>query len=431
MTTTMVPLRHAAVLRVSNVDKKAVDGEVAVRLVNYTDVYYQGEIHPSLELMSATATMDQVERFRVLPGDSIITKDSESPDDIAIPAYVRSADADMVCGYHLAMLRPRASVFPKFLYWALSSNLLREQFSLRANGMTRYGLTYEAIQGARLPLPPLEDQRRIAAFLDDQVATIDAAVDLSVREVACLDEALLSLNFEAAVDAGASLRHRADSLAWCGSIPASWGIVRLRLVARMGTGHTPGRDVPEYWLDGDLTVPWVSTADIVEGQYSMVPLLETVRHISEIGLQNSAAVLHPPGTVMLCRTASVGLATLTGIPMSTSQRFVTWTPGTDLDAEYLLAVVRAMRPEWLRLANGSTHGTVFFPDLEGVRIPLPPIQRQREIVSALTRDVERVVESSEAIAKRIKLLTDMRTSLITAAVTGDFDVTTARTGMRV
>ncbi|MHB8795966.1 MAG: restriction endonuclease subunit S [Candidatus Nanopelagicales bacterium] len=174
MTVATIPLRHAAEVLVSNVDKKAVDGDLPVRLVNYTDVYYQTEITSDLDLMAATATAEQLQKFRVQSGDSIITKDSESPDDIAVPAFVRQADEDMVCGYHLALLRPLDEIHPKYLYWALTSDFLREQFSVRANGMTRYGLTYDAIQGVEVPLPDLDRQRRVANFLDDQVARLDS-----------------------------------------------------------------------------------------------------------------------------------------------------------------------------------------------------------------------------------------------------------------
>ncbi|MBU6246071.1 MAG: restriction endonuclease subunit S, partial [Actinomycetales bacterium] len=159
-------------------DKKSAEGEQAVRLVNYTDVYYRNEIRSDQDFMAATATYEQSVRFRVQAGDSIITKDSETPGDIAVPTYVADAASDMVSGYHLAIVRPMAQLHGKYLYWALASDFARQQFAVRANGMTRFGLTYDAIQSVRIHMPPLEEQRRIADFLDDQVTRIDAAVEL-------------------------------------------------------------------------------------------------------------------------------------------------------------------------------------------------------------------------------------------------------------
>jgi len=74
-----VPLKSVAEIRVSNVDKKSVDGQVPVRLCNYTDVYHRSAIQADQEFMAATATTEQLTAFRLLPGDVVITKDSETP----------------------------------------------------------------------------------------------------------------------------------------------------------------------------------------------------------------------------------------------------------------------------------------------------------------------------------------------------------------
>jgi len=95
-------------LRTSNVDKKSEDGEKAVRLCNYVDVYKNDKITMSLDFMEATATEAQIERFALQVGDIVITKDSETPDDIGVPALITETAPDLVCGYHLAILRPNA-----------------------------------------------------------------------------------------------------------------------------------------------------------------------------------------------------------------------------------------------------------------------------------------------------------------------------------
>lgn len=156
----------------------------------------------------------------------------------------------------------------------------------------------------------------------------------------------------------------------------------------MGTGHTPSRAVAEYWVD--CVVPWVTTPDATSRPHELQPLMETEQRISELGLASSAAVLHPPGTVMLSRTASVGYSLLIGREMATTQAFVTWHPGSNLDPTYLLLVLRAMAPEWERLAYGSTHLTIYMPDLESLRIPLPPLHEQRRIVEFVVAETGRL-----------------------------------------
>ena len=111
-----VPLSSVAALRVSNVDKKSQSGERAARLCNYTDVYNNDYIKADMEFMRATAMLPEIDRFGLAVGDVIITKDSETPDDIGVPTVVDSTLPDLVCGYHLALLRPNPKeVDPTFL----------------------------------------------------------------------------------------------------------------------------------------------------------------------------------------------------------------------------------------------------------------------------------------------------------------------------
>src|SRR4051794_11877374 len=90
----------------SNVDKHMVAGQPRVRLCNYVDVYKNDSIVNSLDFMAATATRDQIKRFRIRAGDTLITKDSETADDIGVPAFVEYEADDLICGYHLAIIRP-------------------------------------------------------------------------------------------------------------------------------------------------------------------------------------------------------------------------------------------------------------------------------------------------------------------------------------
>ena len=99
-------LRTVADMRVSNVDKHTREDEVPVRLCNYVDVYKYDRITPAMPFMTATASRDEIERSRLESGDVLITKDSETWDDIGVPALVAESAHDLLSGYHLALLRP-------------------------------------------------------------------------------------------------------------------------------------------------------------------------------------------------------------------------------------------------------------------------------------------------------------------------------------
>ena len=167
-------LKHVASYWVSNVDKVATDDELPVRLCNYTDVYYHDYIRPDMGLMETTATAQEINRFGLQVDDVVITKDSEDWSDIGVPSLVVESASDLVCGYHLAIIRPQESALVgTFLLRTLQSCVVNQQFQIAATGVTRYGLPKSAIGEAWLPIPPLQEQQTIADFLDHKTAKID------------------------------------------------------------------------------------------------------------------------------------------------------------------------------------------------------------------------------------------------------------------
>lgn len=99
-------LKFLAKIRTSNVDKHIVDSETPVSLCNYTDVYYNEHITSDLPFMQVTATESEIQRFGLKEGQVLLTKDSESWDDIAVPACVAESMFNVVCGCHLAIVDP-------------------------------------------------------------------------------------------------------------------------------------------------------------------------------------------------------------------------------------------------------------------------------------------------------------------------------------
>ena len=174
-------LHTVADIRVSNVDKHTREDEVPVRLCNYVDVYKNDRITQDLPFMSATASPDEIERFRLRRDDVLITKDSEAWDDIGVPALVTESADDLLSGYHLALLRPCKGILGAYLALTLQSQGVAYQFHARANGVTRYGLTHFGIKSVRIPLPPLSEQAAIVQYLDHVDARIRRYVDAKER----------------------------------------------------------------------------------------------------------------------------------------------------------------------------------------------------------------------------------------------------------
>jgi type I restriction enzyme S subunit len=182
-------LRTLAAVRASGVDKNTNEDEVPVMLCNYVDVYKNERITAAIDFMKATATLEEIRAFELKADDVIITKDSESWDDIAVPTFVPEAIPGVVCAYHLALIRPfSCEIEGEFLFRAFSSDLVAEQFRIAATGVTRFGLAQGAIKGAFFPLPPLEEQRAITAHINGKCAEIDQAIARAEREIELIRE---------------------------------------------------------------------------------------------------------------------------------------------------------------------------------------------------------------------------------------------------
>jgi type I restriction enzyme S subunit len=182
-------MRTVADLIVSNVDKHSKATETSIRLCNYVDVYKNETINERLAFMRATATSDEIQKFRIHVGDVIITKDSEEWDDIGVPSLVGYEADDLVCGYHLAILRPRTELIEaEFLHRVLEDRFIATQMHVRAKGVTRYGLGHSAIKDVLLPLPPKCEQGPISKKLKADFEMFVVAISRLEREIDLLRE---------------------------------------------------------------------------------------------------------------------------------------------------------------------------------------------------------------------------------------------------
>jgi type I restriction enzyme S subunit len=149
-----VSLGTVAEVALSSVDKRFESTEVPVSLCNYVDVYKNNRITGAIEFMQGSATPSEIDRFTLHKGDVLITKDSETPDDIGVPALVAENLTNTVCGYHLALLRSGKNVHPPYLFWQLQSESTKRHYLRTANGVTRFGLGIKAITGTPIPCVP-------------------------------------------------------------------------------------------------------------------------------------------------------------------------------------------------------------------------------------------------------------------------------------
>lgn len=187
---TKYKLKDVAKVEISGVDKKTKEGEVPVRLCNFTDVYYNWAITKKLEssFMRASANVTEISRFSLKKGQVAFTKDSETRDDIGISTYIADDFENVILGYHCALITPDESkALGKYINAFMHSSLIQKYFSHSAGGSgQRYSLSVEAMENMPLYLPSISEQERIASIFShiDRKIELDHEINSNLEALA-------------------------------------------------------------------------------------------------------------------------------------------------------------------------------------------------------------------------------------------------------
>jgi type I restriction enzyme S subunit len=181
----------------SNVDKKTKESEKEVKLCNYTDVYYNDYINKDIEFMKATAKVSQIKKFQLQVGDIILTKDSESPDDIAVASYVSEEIDNLICGYHLNLIRNIEKNESMYVYFVLLSEGAKNYFGSIANGITRYGISSGGFKNFNVCLPRIDEQKIIIEYIEKQLENNNKIKKQVKNQINLIKQAKQSLISEA------------------------------------------------------------------------------------------------------------------------------------------------------------------------------------------------------------------------------------------
>ena len=187
-------LKHHSELNISSVDKHIYDDEISVRVCNYTDVYYNEFISNSLELRIGSCSTNEYNKFLLKKGDVVITKDSESPSDIGVPSLLIDELENVVCGYHLSIIKSNLdSLIGEYLFRQLQTTRVRRYFEVNSNGITRFGLGKSSVLELPLILPSVKEQIGIVNHLNLKTKEIDDLVQLEQKKIDLLKEYRQSL----------------------------------------------------------------------------------------------------------------------------------------------------------------------------------------------------------------------------------------------
>ncbi|HBD7468585.1 TPA: restriction endonuclease subunit S [Legionella pneumophila] len=285
------------------------------------------------------------------------------------------------------------------------------------------GLNREDAYQQKILFPPKNEQQQIATKLDElltQVNNIKQRLDVIPSLLKMYIHSVL-LN---AVRGGLTEKYRGTSAINLNSpvtigleyddAPIGWEWKKLIDLAKLESGHTPRKSIPEYWTNGDIH--WISLQDIRQAHGTIIN--NTKHKPTMLGIENSSARLLPRGTVCFSRDISVGYTTIMGTEMSTTQHFANWICGNSLNNRYLMYALMAAKDHLTISGQGTTVKTIYMPALKEFHILLPPLDEQILIV----RQVEKLLSIADKIEEEIfsskKNIELLSQSILNAAFTG-------------
>ena len=417
-------LKWIAKVRLSNIDKKSKEEELAVELCNYVDVYYNDNITSNIKFMKATARQDQIDILSLEEGDILITKDSESPDDIAVPAYVPSSLPGVVCGYHLAHVRPyQKHADGNYLFRSFSAHGISNQFEISANGVTRFGIGKQAIDNSIFLTPPLEEQTAIAAHLDHKTTQIDNLISKKQKLIELLkDERTAIINQAVTKGLNPDAPMKDSGIEWLGEVPAHWEIKKLKYIAEIN----PSKSAYIEFRKSDELVTFLPMEKVSENGKIQTDIQKPI-----IELWNGFTCFEENDVIIAkitpCFENGKGaLITNLGSNIGFGSTEFHVIRHRCLTKEYLYYITRTDR--FMKFGEASMTGAAGqkrVPNefIENYFICYPKDKNeQNKISSFINQKTTKIDQTTSKIEKQIDLLKEFRTAIISEVVTGKIDV---------
>jgi len=369
------------------------------------------------QLDTAAKSDDGDNRKKVLKGDFVINSRSDRKGSSG------ASDLDGSVSLICTVMRPQEQVHTPFVHHLLRSQPFQEEFYRYGKGIVAdlWSTNYSEMRNILLGMPPLPEQNRIASFLDQETAKIDALVAEQERLMELLKVKRQAVVFNA-VTKGLNPKApmKPSGIEYLGDVPAHWEIVPLKYVISMKSGGTPSKENLAYW-DGD--VPWASSKDL-----KTETLSDTQDHITQKALDDGAAELEPAGSLLTVVRGMILIHTFpvvqTLVPMAINQDLKALMPNSKLSPDFLAWLLRGTSAETLARTDEAAHGTkvLRIERWTLMPVPIPPLAEQSKIIAGLMEQLGRLDILTTEAQRAIDLLQERRTALISAAVTGQIDV---------
>ena len=334
----------------------------------------------------------KIANARLVPTGTLLMSFKLSLGRVAItsqPMYTNEA---------IAAFYPNCHATTEYLYYLLPTLALQESSDRAVKGRT---LNKAKLRALKLSLPPLAEQRRIAAILssvDDAIERTQAVIDqVQVVKRGLMQELLAR---------GLPGRHRHD----VGKLPRGWSIKNVGELGRVVTGSTPRTENDTFW---NGTVAFVTPVDLGNTRNIGV----TARYVTEEGLAHVRVI--PPGAVMVTCIGSIGKIGIATTRCCTNQQINTIIPDSSIIlAEYLYYAMCFSSDQLAGLAGKTAVPIVSKSEFLALRLPVPPVAEQKDIARVLT-SIDQSIELNRAWRAR---LVQSKLALMSALLSGELRV---------
>lgn len=303
----------------------------------------------------------------------------------------------------------------KFIFYYLQGEHFRQRAIATmtgAGGLKRISPTF--MKNETAVIPPLDEQQRIADYLDAQCARIDKTMELVRQSKEKLRAYKLSLITEAVTKGlDPDVPMKDSGLPWIGEIPAGWEIGKLKKYA---STLTPMRDKPEF-LDGDI--PWIRIEDF-SGKY--IEKSKEGLGVSRETVKSMNLKIYPIGTILCTSSCDLGKCAITSVELVSNQRFIGIIPNKNCHPDFLYYIIRSSSERLNFLSTGSIQANLSRAAFEHLQLQSPPLPEQQRIAAYLDEKCARIdallAEKDELLDK----LAEYKKSLIFECVTGKREV---------
>jgi type I restriction enzyme S subunit len=303
---------------------------------------------------------------------------------IQVPDF--NEEREVAASMDLSILRSKVDIVNiSYIKYLLQTEYIHSRMRAFSAGSTVLHLNTDLVQRLSLPLPTLSEQRKIASILH----TVDQAIQKTEDIIHRLQKTLTGTRRDI-MRIGTRGHQMSNSDSRFGEIPETWKTEALGSIADVTGGSTPSTDEPIYW-DGEI--PWATPTDLTG--LNGITISTTESYITEEGLSSASTNLLPPQSVLMTSRATIGECAVNTVEMATNQGFQSLVPHDGIDTWYLYYRMEEEANYLNSLGSGSTFSEVSNTTVQRVKIPIPPVDEQKEIANVLKSIDETIIKEKE------------------------------------